>query len=238
MGGLETEVTDGTARVLLEAAAFEAGSHDRAHEPQPGASSARARMRYERGVDDNPAWRSRSAAAAALHGGGGRRHRARRERRRRGRRGQVARQLVRARRTCAFRIPRFCAMMGARDPRAPSPRTSLGTPGLRGGRRPPTPTRWPWWRPRSAPTYWSARSTCTRKCCACGAWTACRPRCRGAASRVGTRSPARARAGHRERRPARERPERDDDLLVRRAGRPGAAGHVRRRTPARAGGAA
>lgn len=63
MGGLDTEVTDDTCDILLEAATFEAGRTSRTSRNLGLISESS--MRYERGVDD---WDmiDRSAAAAAL----------------------------------------------------------------------------------------------------------------------------------------------------------------------------
>lgn len=63
MGGLDTEVTDKTVDILLEAAAFEAGRTSRTSR-NLGLMSESS-MRYERGVDDH-GMDVRSAAAAAL----------------------------------------------------------------------------------------------------------------------------------------------------------------------------
>ncbi len=63
MGGLDTEVTDATVDILLEAAAFEAGRTSRTSRNLGLISESS--MRYERGVDDNGI-EARSAAAAAL----------------------------------------------------------------------------------------------------------------------------------------------------------------------------
>ena len=113
MGGLETEVTDGTVNILLEAATFEAGRTSRTSRNLGLISESS--LRYERGVDDHGI-EERSAAAAALIV-------------------EVAGGTVSAASTndagivdewplvsepidLAFRIPRFCAMMGADIPRA------------------------------------------------------------------------------------------------------------------------
>ncbi len=105
MGGLETEVTDGTTSVLLEAAAFNR-SHTSRTSRNLGLISESS-MRYERGVDDNPVEEISRAAAALLAEVSG---------------GTVrpgvadvweSRTMpVRLR----FRIPRFNAMMGAQIP--------------------------------------------------------------------------------------------------------------------------
>ena len=63
MGGLDTEVTDETTTILLEAATF-----DRSHTSRTSRNLglfSESSMRYERGVDDNPI-ADISAAAAAL----------------------------------------------------------------------------------------------------------------------------------------------------------------------------
>ena len=113
MGGLDTEVTDGTVNILLEAATFEAGRTSRTSRNLGLISESS--LRYERGVDDHGI-EERSAAAAALIV-------------------EVAGGTVSAASTndagivdewplvsepidLAFRIPRFCAMMGADIPRA------------------------------------------------------------------------------------------------------------------------
>ena len=112
MGGLDTEVTDETVDILLEAATFEAGRTSRTSRNLGLISESS--MRYERGVDDHDI-DIRSAAAAALIA-------------------EVSGGTV----SCAtandqgvidqwplkseaahlqFRIPRFCGMMGAQIPR-------------------------------------------------------------------------------------------------------------------------
>ena len=112
MGGLDTEVTDETVDILLEAATFEAGRTSRTSRNLGLISESS--MRYERGVDDHDI-DIRSAAAAALIA-------------------EVSGGAV----SCAtandqgiidqwplkseaahlqFRIPRFCGMMGAQIPR-------------------------------------------------------------------------------------------------------------------------
>ena len=113
MGGLDTEVTDGTVDILLEAATFEPGRTSRTSR-NLGLFSESS-MRYERGVDDHGI-EERSAAAAALMV-------------------EVAGGMVSAAARngagivdewpapstapdLRFRIPRFCAMMGADIPRA------------------------------------------------------------------------------------------------------------------------
>ena len=113
MGGLDTEVTDGTVDILLEAATFEPGRTSRTSR-NLGLFSESS-MRYERGVDDHGI-EERSAAAAALMV-------------------EVAGGTVSAAAgngagivdewpapstapDLRFRVPRFCAMMGADIPRA------------------------------------------------------------------------------------------------------------------------
>ena len=113
MGGLDTEVTDGTVDILLEAATFEPGRTSRTSR-NLGLFSESS-MRYERGVDDHGI-EERSAAAAALMV-------------------EVAGGTVSAAAgngagivdewpapstapDLRFRVPRFCAMMGANIPRA------------------------------------------------------------------------------------------------------------------------
>ncbi len=112
MGGLDTEVTESTTNILLEAATFEAGRTSRTSRNLGLISESS--MRYERGVDDHGI-DLRSAAAAALIV-------------------EVAGGTV----SCAqgndaglvdvwplksqaphldFRVSRFCAMMGADIPR-------------------------------------------------------------------------------------------------------------------------
>lgn len=105
MGGLETEVEDGTTCVLLEAAAFNR-SHTSRTSRNLGLISESS-MRYERGVDDNPVDEISQAAAALLAEVSG---------------GTVRPGVVDVweNRTMpaelAFRIPRFNAMMGASIP--------------------------------------------------------------------------------------------------------------------------
>lgn len=112
MGGLDTEVTEDSVDILLEAATFEAGRTSRTSRNLGLISESS--MRYERGVDDQ-GMVERSAAAAALIA-------------------EVSGGTV----SCAsgndlglvdvwlapsepvelsFRVPRFCAMMGADIPR-------------------------------------------------------------------------------------------------------------------------
>ena len=112
MGGLDTEVTDETVDILLEAATFEAGRTSRTSRNLGLISESS--MRYERGVDDHGI-DVRSAAAAALIA-------------------EVAGGTVSVASTndqgvidqwplvseeahLKFRIPRFCGMMGAQIPR-------------------------------------------------------------------------------------------------------------------------
>ncbi|MEG1167720.1 MAG: phenylalanine--tRNA ligase subunit beta [Gordonibacter sp.] len=106
MGGLETEVTDATTTVLLEAATF-----DRAHTSRTSRNLgliSEASMRYERGVDDNPVAANADFAAALLAEVSG---------------GTVCPGLVEVYLEATrpidleFRIPRFCALIGADIPR-------------------------------------------------------------------------------------------------------------------------
>ena len=105
MGGQDTEVEEGTTTVLLEAATFERGRTSRTSRNLGLISESS--MRYERGVDDNPIDVISQAAAALLAEVSG---------------GTVRPGVVDvyAERTLprelAFRIPRFCAMMGADIP--------------------------------------------------------------------------------------------------------------------------
>ena len=112
MGGLDSEVTDETCDILLEAATFEAGRTSRTSRNLGLISESS--MRYERGVDDH-GMEVRSAAAAALIAevSGGTVSRAA------GNDAGIvdvwpARTPVR---TLVFRVPRFQAMMGAEIPR-------------------------------------------------------------------------------------------------------------------------
>ena len=107
MGGLDTEVTDDTVTVLLEAATF-----DRAHTSRTSRNLgliSEASMRYERGVDDNPVAANADFAAALLAEVAG---------------GVVCPGLVDVYLESTkpidleFRISRFCSMMGADSPRA------------------------------------------------------------------------------------------------------------------------
>ena len=106
MGGLETEVTEATTTVLLEAAAF-----DRAHTSRTSRNLgliSESSMRYERGVDDNPVALNADMAAALIAKVSG---------------GSVCPGMVDVwlEKTdpidLEFRVPRFCAMMGAEIPR-------------------------------------------------------------------------------------------------------------------------
>ena len=106
MGGLETEVTEATTTVLLEAAAF-----DRAHTSRTSRNLgliSESSMRYERGVDDNPVALNADMAAALIAEVSG---------------GTVCPGMVDVwlEKTepidLEFRVPRFCAMMGAEIPR-------------------------------------------------------------------------------------------------------------------------
>ena len=105
MGGQDTEVEEDTTTVLLEAATFERGRTSRTSRNLGLISESS--MRYERGVDDNPIDVISQAAAALLAEVSG---------------GTVRPGVVDvyAERTLprelAFRIPRFCAMMGADIP--------------------------------------------------------------------------------------------------------------------------
>lgn len=111
MGGLDTEVTDQTVDIMLEAATFEAGRTSRTSRNLGLISESS--MRYERGVDDHGI-ELRSAAAAALIAevsGGTVSYAARNDA------GIVDEwPLVSEVRELAFRVPRFCSMMGADIP--------------------------------------------------------------------------------------------------------------------------
>lgn len=107
MGGLDSEVTESTTTVLLETATF-----DRAHTSRTSRNlglMSESSMRYERGVDDNPLAENAAFAAALIAEVAG---------------GTVRPGLVDVwlEKTepidLQFRIPRFCAMMGADIPRA------------------------------------------------------------------------------------------------------------------------
>ena len=105
MGGLDSEVTDGTTTVLLETAAF-----SRAHTSRTSRNLgliSEASMRYERGVDDNPIEDISEAAAALLAEVSGGTVRP----------GAVDAYPVRTEPvSLRFRIGRFNAMMGADIP--------------------------------------------------------------------------------------------------------------------------
>ncbi len=107
MGGLETEITDGSTTVLLEAATFEPGRTSRTSRNLGLISESS--MRYERRVDDHPIAAYADAAAALLAEVSG---------------GVVCPGLIdeyplpTPSRELRFRIPRFCAMMGVDIPRA------------------------------------------------------------------------------------------------------------------------
>ncbi len=106
MGGLDTEVEDGTTTILLEAATF-----SRAHTSRTSRNLgliSESSMRYERGVDDNPIDIISQAAAALMAEVSG---------------GTVRPGVVDVYETktepvkLEFRVNRFCAMMGADIPR-------------------------------------------------------------------------------------------------------------------------
>lgn len=102
MGGLESEVTDETTTILLEAATFSSGHTSRTSRNLGLISEAS--LRYERGVDDNPIGAFSDAAAALIAAISG---------------GTVRPGVVDVweQKTepvmLDFRIPRFNAMMGA-----------------------------------------------------------------------------------------------------------------------------
>ena len=218
--GLDTEVTDATVDILLEAATFEAGRTSRTSRNLGLISESS--MRYERGVDDHGI-EARSAAAAALvaavSGGTVSRAAGNAE-------GIVdAWPRVSEAPRLQFRIPRFCAMMGAGHP-ARLRGGRAAPPGLRSGRgsrrrrarrdRPHVPSR-P--RARDRPVRGSA------------APVGHGPRPGHASQRARARGrahPGGARDGRGERHAARMRPQRDDDLFVRRTGRSGAFAHAAR----------
>ena len=106
MGGLETEVEDGTTSILLEAATF-SRSHTSRTSRNLGLISESS-MRYERGVDDNPIDVISQAAAALMAEVSG---------------GTVRPGVVDVYEhkteplQLSFRVDRFCAMMGADIPR-------------------------------------------------------------------------------------------------------------------------
>ncbi|WP_080802495.1 phenylalanine--tRNA ligase subunit beta [Arabiibacter massiliensis] len=112
MGGLDTEVTEATTNILLEAATFEAGRTSRTSRNLGLISESS--LRYERGVDDHGI-EARSAAAAALmvEVAGGTVSAAA------GDDAGIVDEwpLPSAPVELEFRIPRFCAMMGADIPR-------------------------------------------------------------------------------------------------------------------------
>ena len=107
MGGLETEITEDSTTVLLEAATFEHGRTSRTSRNLGLISESS--MRYERGVDDNPIADYSDAAAALLAEVSG---------------GVVCPGIVDVYPAptnpvqLQFRIPRFTAMMGVEIPRA------------------------------------------------------------------------------------------------------------------------
>ena len=107
MGGLDSEITEESTTVLLEAATFEHGRTSRTSRNLGLISESS--MRYERGVDDNPIAAYSDAAAALIAEVGG---------------GKVCPGIVDAYptptqpRELQFRIPRFCQMMGVDVPRA------------------------------------------------------------------------------------------------------------------------
>lgn len=108
MGGLDTEITEDTVNILLEIATFEAGRTSRTSRNLGLISESS--LRYERGVDDHGiAQRSAAAAALIAEVSGGRVSGA-----------QANEQgivdvwpLVSHSVSLSFRMPRFCAMMGA-----------------------------------------------------------------------------------------------------------------------------
>ncbi|MBQ9003406.1 MAG: phenylalanine--tRNA ligase subunit beta [Eggerthellaceae bacterium] len=107
MGGLDSEITEESTTVLLEAATFEHGRTSRTSRNLGLISESS--MRYERGVDDNPIADYSAAAAALLAEVSG---------------GVVCPGVIDEypRKTepveLKFRIPRFCQMMGVDVPRA------------------------------------------------------------------------------------------------------------------------
>lgn len=112
MGGLDTEVTEETTDILLEAAAFEPGRTSRTSRNLGLISESS--MRYERGVDDNGIdERARAAAALIVEVAGGSVSAVAD-----GSTGLVdAWPLPTQPVELTFRISRFCAMMGADIPR-------------------------------------------------------------------------------------------------------------------------
>jgi len=107
MGGLDSEITEESTTVLLEAATFEHGRTSRTSRNLGLISESS--MRYERGVDDNPIADYSAAAAALLAEVSG---------------GSVCPGIIdvypapTAPIQLQFRIPRFCQMMGVDVPRA------------------------------------------------------------------------------------------------------------------------
>ena len=107
MGGLDSEITEESTTVLLEAATFEHGRTSRTSRNLGLISESS--MRYERGVDDNPIADYSAAAAALLAEVSG---------------GRVCPGVVdvypapTAPVQLKFRISRFCQMMGVDVPRA------------------------------------------------------------------------------------------------------------------------
>lgn len=112
MGGLDTEVTEETTNILLEAATFEAGRTSRTSRNLGLISESS--LRYERGVDDHDIDLRSAAAAALIAEVSG---------------GTVSYATVNDQgivdvwdqispvHNLEFRIPRFCGMMGADIPR-------------------------------------------------------------------------------------------------------------------------
>ncbi len=106
MGGLDSEITEESTTVLLEAATFEHGRTSRTSRNLGLISESS--MRYERGVDDNPIADYSAAAAALLAEVSG---------------GSVCPGIIdvypapTAPIELQFRIPRFCQMMGVEVPR-------------------------------------------------------------------------------------------------------------------------
>lgn len=106
MGGLDSEITEESTTVLLEAATFEHGRTSRTSRNLGLISESS--MRYERGVDDNPIADYSAAAAALLAEVSG---------------GVVCPGIVDVYpqqtqpRDLKFRISRFCKMMGVNVPR-------------------------------------------------------------------------------------------------------------------------
>ena len=112
MGGLDTEVTEETTNILLEAATFEAGRTSRTSRNLGLISESS--MRYERGVDDHGIdVRSAAAAALIVEVAGGSVSCAS------GNDEGIVDEwpLVSEPRELAFRVKRFCDMMGADIPR-------------------------------------------------------------------------------------------------------------------------